>query len=290
MISGHVNDRVSLWAMSTPARLARRGYGRALLASVLAHARADGARLGMLGATARPAPLREHRVAHRRGLGGLHQRGVGPVRPLTVGPAAGVARWSIRYTLAVVTGAGDGLGREIAVALSRLGAAVVVADRDLAAAEGPSRAERGQGAGLGGAGGPRRRGRRTPAGRRARDLVAPTSWSTTRWLDRGRRSTRTRRTGVVANPGPQPARRCLTRLFLDDLDARRGRQQVVPSSTSGRARRRARRLRVARVRRREGRPGPADRAGGRRNARRARVMAVVPGWIGLPRARDSGRR
>lgn len=59
VISGHVDDRVSLWAMSTPPRHARRGYGRALLASVLAHARADGARLGMLGATPAGLPLYE---------------------------------------------------------------------------------------------------------------------------------------------------------------------------------------------------------------------------------------
>jgi NAD(P)-dependent dehydrogenase (short-subunit alcohol dehydrogenase family) len=41
----------------------------------------------------------------------------------------------LRYRLAVVTGAGGGLGREIAVALSRVGAAVLVVDRDLGAAE-----------------------------------------------------------------------------------------------------------------------------------------------------------
>ena len=41
----------------------------------------------------------------------------------------------LRYRLAVVTGAGGGLGRQIAVALSRVGAAVLVVDRDLAAAE-----------------------------------------------------------------------------------------------------------------------------------------------------------
>lgn len=41
----------------------------------------------------------------------------------------------LRYRLAVVTGAGSGIGREVAVALSRVGAAVLVVDRDLAAAE-----------------------------------------------------------------------------------------------------------------------------------------------------------
>ena len=42
----------------------------------------------------------------------------------------------LRYTLALVTGGGDGLGRELAVALSRRGAAVLVADPDLDAARG----------------------------------------------------------------------------------------------------------------------------------------------------------
>jgi len=42
----------------------------------------------------------------------------------------------LRYRLAVVTEAGTGLGREVAVALSRVGAAVLSVDRDLSAAEG----------------------------------------------------------------------------------------------------------------------------------------------------------
>ncbi len=41
----------------------------------------------------------------------------------------------LRYRLAVVTGAGTGAGREVAVALSRRGAAVLAVDRDLRAAE-----------------------------------------------------------------------------------------------------------------------------------------------------------
>lgn len=59
VITGHLDDGVSLWAMSTPARFQRRGYGRALLATVLAQARADGARVGMLGATPAGLPLYE---------------------------------------------------------------------------------------------------------------------------------------------------------------------------------------------------------------------------------------
>lgn len=41
----------------------------------------------------------------------------------------------LRYRLAVVTDAGAGLGREVAVALSRVGAAVLCVDRDLTAAD-----------------------------------------------------------------------------------------------------------------------------------------------------------
>ena len=41
----------------------------------------------------------------------------------------------LRYLLAVVTGAGSGRGREVAVALSRAGCAVLCVDADLGAAE-----------------------------------------------------------------------------------------------------------------------------------------------------------
>lgn len=45
-----------------------------------------------------------------------------------------MARPDLRWRLAVVTGGGGGLGREIAVGLGRRGVGVLVADRDLAAA------------------------------------------------------------------------------------------------------------------------------------------------------------
>lgn len=52
-------DSVSVWAMATPARLGRRGYGRALLAHVLHEASLDGAEIGLLGATPAGFPLYE---------------------------------------------------------------------------------------------------------------------------------------------------------------------------------------------------------------------------------------
>ncbi len=50
-------DAVTVWCMSTPEKFARRGYGRAVLAHALAEARADGAEIGLLGATAAGEPL-----------------------------------------------------------------------------------------------------------------------------------------------------------------------------------------------------------------------------------------
>ncbi len=52
-------DTFSVWCMSTPERLGRRGYGRALLATVLKQARDRGARTALLGATPAGYPLYE---------------------------------------------------------------------------------------------------------------------------------------------------------------------------------------------------------------------------------------
>lgn len=51
------DDTVGLWTMATPPRHERKGFGRALLASVLAEAQQDGASLGLLGATPAGFPL-----------------------------------------------------------------------------------------------------------------------------------------------------------------------------------------------------------------------------------------
>lgn len=59
VVSCALDDVVSLWCMSTPARLGRRGYGRALLGAVLAASRDAGAELGLLGATPAGFPLYE---------------------------------------------------------------------------------------------------------------------------------------------------------------------------------------------------------------------------------------
>jgi 3-oxoacyl-[acyl-carrier protein] reductase len=198
----------------------------------------------------------------------------------------------IRYSLALVTGAGAGLGREIAVALARLGAAVVVADRDLVAAE--STAEEVRRA--------RVRGWAVAAdlaeeadvrllAARVRDLggadvlvnnaggwtpgadqfphAPDEAWSRT--LDLNLRS-------------PM----LLTRLFLDGLDERRGRRQVgavvnVASSAGvgtagyGSPEYAAAKAGLVRL---------TTALGDPETAARARVTAVVPGWIGLPRAHE----
>jgi GNAT superfamily N-acetyltransferase len=52
-------DVAALWSMATPPSQQRKGYGRALLATVLGQAQRDGARLGVLGATPAGYPLYE---------------------------------------------------------------------------------------------------------------------------------------------------------------------------------------------------------------------------------------
>ena len=59
VLTGRVEDTVSLWAMATPPQFSRQGYGRALLDSVLSWAGTDGARIGLLGATLAGLPLYE---------------------------------------------------------------------------------------------------------------------------------------------------------------------------------------------------------------------------------------
>lgn len=49
----------AVWSMATPPSRQRKGYGKALLATVLGQAQRDGARLGMLGATPAGYPLYE---------------------------------------------------------------------------------------------------------------------------------------------------------------------------------------------------------------------------------------
>ena len=195
----------------------------------------------------------------------------------------------LRYALAVVTGAGDGLGREIAIALARRGVAVLVADRDLAAGEDAAAAVRehrvggwafqcdvadetdlralaGRARDLGGAdvlvnnAGGWSDGEQYPAAPYA-------SWSRT--LDLNLR-------------GPM----LLTQLFLDGLDHRRGPRRVgavvnIASSAgveeTGYASPEYAAAKAGLVRFTTALGDPAT-------AERARVTAVVPGWIGLPRA------
>jgi GNAT superfamily N-acetyltransferase len=68
VVSTRVDDSVGIWAMATPPEYARRGYGRALLGSVLATAQEQGAQVGLLGATEAGYPLYEstgwHTVEH----------------------------------------------------------------------------------------------------------------------------------------------------------------------------------------------------------------------------------
>ena len=53
VVTGRVGDTITLWPVATPPERARRGHGRALLASVLADARLGGATYGVLAAPPR---------------------------------------------------------------------------------------------------------------------------------------------------------------------------------------------------------------------------------------------
>lgn len=57
VLTARIDDAVTIWCMGTPARFGRRGYGRALLGHVLHAAAADGAEIGLLGATPAGLPL-----------------------------------------------------------------------------------------------------------------------------------------------------------------------------------------------------------------------------------------
>lgn len=59
VLTSLVDDAVCVWCMGTPARFARRGYGRGLLNDVLLKAQLDGATIGLLGATPAGRPLYE---------------------------------------------------------------------------------------------------------------------------------------------------------------------------------------------------------------------------------------
>jgi 3-oxoacyl-[acyl-carrier protein] reductase len=197
----------------------------------------------------------------------------------------------LRWTLAVVTGGGGGLGRELAVALGRVGAGVLVADRDLEAAEETAALVRrsrvqawaigvdvtddvearmlaGRARDLGGADVLVNNAGGWTAGGEQFPHAPVEAWSAT--LDLNLR-----------------APMLLTQLFLDDVDERRGRRTGVPAvvniaSSAGVGT--------------GGYASPEYAAGkaglirfttslaDEETAQRARVMAVVPHWIGLDRA------
>ncbi len=116
----------------------------------------------------------------------------------------------LRYRLAVVTGAGDGSGRAIAVALSRLGAAVLSADPDLCAAEDTASLVREA---------------RVRAWALEVDLEVDTDVAllAARAQDLGGMDL------LVVGSSTLPARIRLTQIFLDGLGQRRGRRDGTPA-------------------------------------------------------------
>jgi 3-oxoacyl-[acyl-carrier protein] reductase len=198
----------------------------------------------------------------------------------------------LRWALAVVTGGGGGLGRELSVALGRVGAGVLVADRDLDAAEQTAalvRAARVQSwaikvdvrddvearllahraRDLGGADLlVNNAGGWTPGDRQFPEAPVQ-AWSATLELN-------------------LRAPMLLTQLFLADVDARRGRRTGTPAivnvsssaalGTGGYGSPEYAAAKAGLLRFTTALADPATAA-------RARVMAVVPHWIGLDRAR-----
>jgi len=195
----------------------------------------------------------------------------------------------LRYTLAVVTGGGGGLGRELAVALSRRGASVLVADRDPEAGAQTAelvRAARVKAWSFQGDLADEVDVRLLAA--RARDLGGADvlvnnagSWSEReQYPDAG--AAEWGRTLDLDLRTPM----LLTQLFLQTLPERRGPRRPVgavvnvassaalgsdPYGSPEYAAAKAGLIRFTTA------------MGGREDAR---VMAVVPGWIGLPRAQE----
>ena len=203
----------------------------------------------------------------------------------------------LRWRLAVVTGAGSGLGREIALRLGRVGAGVLVADRDGGAAE--------QTAAL-------VRERRVEAWPMAVDVCedADLRLLAGRAHDLGGADLLVNNAGGWTEGGAQypdadpaawsrtvdlnlRAPMLLIQLFLDGLDRRRGRRDErgavvnVASSagveTGGYGSPEYAATKAALVRFTTAMANPAVAA-------RARVTCVVPGWVGLPRAQEQWAR
>ncbi len=196
----------------------------------------------------------------------------------------------LRYRLAVVTGAGSGLGHELAVALGRAGVGVLVVDRDAGAAEATAA---------------RVRDARVPAWSWQADLTEDDDLEqvAARGRDLGGIDLLVNNAGGWT-PGEQwPAARVedwsrtldlnlrtpirLTQLFLAGLTERRGRSDGTPavvniassaalgSEAYGSPEYAAAKAGLVRF---TSSLSDATVTGG------ARVMAVVPGWIGLERA------
>jgi NAD(P)-dependent dehydrogenase (short-subunit alcohol dehydrogenase family) len=119
----------------------------------------------------------------------------------------------LRYRLAVVTGAGGCWGREIAVALSRVGAAVLATDRDLVAAEETASQVR-------------------AARVRAWALQVDVTVDTDLQMLAARAHDLGGMDLLVTCGTALPAQRRLTKLFVDGLVQRRGRRDGTPAAVN----------------------------------------------------------